>query len=129
MATKRENYVAIVEFLNANGGEAEWVECIEKDIVSLDNKNAKAKERQAAKKAAGDDMRDAVLAILTDEPQSVAEIMEQMDPEMEATDRKVIFRLGQLIDLGHAVKEQAKEEYTTDEGKTKSRKITVYSRA
>lgn len=129
MATKRENFVAIVEFLESNGAATELVETIENEIAIGDRKAKKAAERAAAKKQAGDELRETVLNVLTSDLQGIDEIVEAIGDE-EVTPGKVRARLTQLVDLGEVVKEMVKVEGTPDEnGKAKSKKITMYARA
>lgn len=71
------------------------------------NKAAKAKERAAAKRAEGDELRAEVQGILTDEFQSAQAITDAIGRE-DVTKSKVIARLKQLVDTGVAVKEEVK---------------------
>ena len=99
--TKIENKDELVNFLDAQ-------------IESLDRKAEKAKERAAAKKAEGDELRETVKSILTKEFQTAEEITNAIDDE-EISKAKVIARLTQLVNLGEAVKESAK----TEDGKSR----------
>ena len=92
----------------------------DKEIAALDAKAAKAKETAAKKKAEGDALRDAVLAVLTDEFQPIADIAAQVDSE-DATVGKVTNRLAALAAAGLAVKTQI----TVGETGAK-RKISAY---
>ena len=66
--------------------------------VLLANKAAKAKAKAAEKKAEGDELRDAVEAVLTDEFQTIADIAAQIEGE-DVTVAKVTYRLGALVRL------------------------------
>ena len=87
--------------------DAEEIAFIETQIAALDRKAAKAKERAAAKKAEGDELRAEVQAILTEEFQSAQAITDAIGKE-DVTKAKVIARLKQLVDTGVAVKEEVK---------------------
>lgn len=105
--TKRENFEnlkTIVENSNVEAKE-ELLAFVEKQIELLDNKAAKAKERSAEKKAEGDELREVVKSVLTDEYQTADEIANQIEGE-DITKAKVTARLTQLINNGDAVKEQ-----------------------
>lgn len=72
-------------------------------IEQLDNKAARARERAAQKKVEGDALRDAVEAVLTDEFQTIAAIVAQVD-EDAVTPAKVTARLTALVKAGLAHK-------------------------
>ena len=95
------------------------------EIALLDKKAVKAKERAAQKKVEGDELTDAVRAVLTDEFQTIADIAAQIEGEDVST-AKVTYRLGQLAKTGEAVKEQITIPAT--EGQ-KARKVMAYCRA
>lgn len=115
--TKREMYEALVAYAEATDmevqvGEAvvtatDFVAFATKEIEQLDKKAVKAKERAAAKRAEGDALTDAVLAVLTGEFQTAADVAAQIEDE-EATVAKVSYRLGALVKDGKAVKEDIK---------------------
>jgi hypothetical protein len=105
--TKREMFEAI----KAGCTTGEWtvsdveiVEFCDNEIALLDKKAAKAKERQAAKKAEGDELTDTVKSVMsTDEFEVIADIaakVAEVDPE--ATVHKVTYRLTQLVKNGEA---------------------------
>ena len=115
--TKREMYEALVAYAEATDmevqvGEAvvtatDFVAFATKEIEQLDKKAVKAKERAAAKRAEGDALTDAVLAVLTGEFQTAADVAAQIEDE-DATVAKVSYRLGALVKDGKAVKEDIK---------------------
>lgn len=105
--TKREMFEAI----KAGCTTGEWTvsnievaEFCENEIALLDKKATKAKERQAEKKAAGDELTDAVRAALTDEFTVIADIATKVVESFgeDATVAKVTYRLGQLVKSGEA---------------------------
>lgn len=78
-------------------------EFCEKEIASLDKKAAKAKETAAAKKVAGDALRDAVEAVLTEDYEIIADIAAKVE-DPDATVAKVTYRLNKLVEVGIAEK-------------------------
>lgn len=101
-----EEIKAVVE---ASGAEqaAEMVEFIDAEMARLAAKAEKAKERAAAKKVEGDELREVVKAVLTDEFQAIDAIVAQIDGE-DVTKAKVTARLTQLVKAEMAEKEQVK---------------------
>ena len=75
----------------------------------LANKAAKAQEKAAEKKTAGDELRAAVKAVLTDELQTREQIFAKVEGE-DLTVAKIGARLTQLVANGEARKEQIKVE-------------------
>ena len=115
--TKREMFEALVAYaedtdMEVQVGEtvvtaADFVAFATKEIEQLDKKAVKAKERAAAKRAEGDALMDEVLAVLTREFQTAAEVAAQIEDE-DATVAKISYRLGALVKDGKAVKEDIK---------------------
>ena len=111
--TKREMFEAI----KAGCTTGEWTvsdveiaEFCDNEIALLDKKAAKAKERQAAKKAEGDELTDIVKSVMsTDEFEVIADIaakVAEVDPE--ATLHKTTYRLTQLVKNGMAESTEVK---------------------
>ena len=126
--TKREMFEAI----KAGCTTGEWTvsdteiaEFCENEIALLDKKAAKAKERQAEKKAAGDELTDAVRAALTDEFTIIADIAAKVAEIYgeDATIARVTYRLTQLVKNGEAENGDVKVE--GGEGQ-KTRTIKAY---
>lgn len=117
--TKRDYYEMLKEIVtNSNvEGASELVEFIDKQVALIDTKAEKAKARNAEKKANGDELRDAVQEILTDEFQTIDAIVAQIEGE-EITKAKVTARLTSLVNNGIAEKADVKD----DEG----RKLKAY---
>ena len=119
MATKRQIFEALntMTFEDVIVGDAivtdaDIKDFIEKSIAQIDARNEKAKERQAQKKAEGDELRAQVKAVLGTEPMKVAEIVAAInDPEV--TSAKVVSRLTQLVNAGDVVKEDVKVDGRT----------------
>ena len=82
---------------------------LETAVAQIDAKAAKAKERAAEKKTAGDALRAEIEALLTDEFQTADAITEQVTAK-DVTKSKVVSRLSQLVAAGVAAKEQIKTE-------------------
>lgn len=98
---------------------ADIVEYAVKTQEQLTAKAKKAKEKQAEKKTAGDELRNIVQAALTDEYQVIADITAQVDVE-DITTSKVTARLSQLVKAGIAEKEDVK---TADGRKVKGYRL------
>ena len=116
--TKRDYFVEIKEILE-NANETALAETMAHEIELLDKKTAKNKERAAQRKIEGDELRDTISNILVDEPQTIDEIVDQIDDE-EITKAKVVARLTQLVNLGEAIKEQVSKD---------GKKVMSYKRA
>ena len=112
--------IAIVEGADVDAAvKAELVAFLNKKVDQIDAKAAKAKEKAAEAKVKGDELRDIVAGLLTDEVQTIDAILAQVDfPEV--TKAKVTARLTQLVKAGVA----AKETVAVD-----SRKLTAYKLA
>lgn len=117
--TKKDYFVEIKNVL-VEAGENDLADVIAHEIELLENKAVKNKERAAARKVAGDELRDTISNILIDDLQTVDEIVEQIEGE-DITKAKIVARLTQLVNLNEAVKEQVK----TEDGK----KVMAYRRA
>lgn len=109
--TKREYFEMLKEIVNESNSEnkGELIYFIESQIASIETKAAKAKERAAAKKAMGDELRDTVKSVLTNEFQTADEITAKVDVE-DISKNKVIARLTQLVNLGEVEKTDVKDE-------------------
>lgn len=120
--TKKEYFEeikAIVEGAEVENKE-DLIAFVDKQLETLANRAEKAKERAAKNKAAGDELRAAVYAVITDELQTADEITAQVEGE-EITKAKIVARLTQLVNAESIVKETVK----TDDG----RKLTAYKLA
>lgn len=116
--TKKELFEAAIEIVTNSDYEDkdEIVEFFIKEIDKIEARAEKAAERAAKRKAEGDALRETVKEALTDEYQTIDEIVAKIDDE-EVTKAKVTARLTQLCSLGEAEKDTEKVE---------SRKLTVY---
>lgn len=107
--TKAMWFEAIKAVVEASEAEqkAEMVEFIDAQVELLAKKAEKAKERAATKKVEGDELREVVRTVLTEEFQPIDEIVAQIDGE-DITKAKVTARLTQLVKAELAEKEQIK---------------------
>ena len=126
--TKREMFEAIKTGCTTGEWtvtEVEVAEFCENEIALLDKKAIKAKERAAEKRAAGDELTDAVRAALTDEFTVIADIATKVAETYgeDATVAKVTYRLGQLVKNGEA--ENTDVKVAGGEGQ-KTRTIKAY---
>ena len=124
--TKRERFESIKALVKAvgpvEGIDTEGIVAFcDKEIVALDNRAAKAKERAAEKRAEGDELQAAVLEALTDELSTRQDVTDRIDGE-DVTLAKVGYRLSQLVKAGKAVKEEI--TVTGEDGKNK--RIAAY---
>lgn len=102
-----EGMIAYFEGAETELTEAQFVEFCKGQIADLDKKAAKAKERAAAKRAEGDELTDLVQSALTDEYQTIADIITvvaEADPEVTAA--KITARLTKLVKANVVEKEQ-----------------------
>lgn len=95
--------------------KSELIYFLESQIASIESKAAKAKERAAAKKAEGDELRENVKSVLTNDFQVAEDILAKLDGNEDLTIAKVRARLTQLVNLGEAEKTDVK----TEDNKTK----------
>ncbi len=104
--TKRDYFEMLKGFIPADAERAaELVEFIDKQIEQLDAKAAKARERAAERKAEGDELRAMVAAAVTDEFQTIDQIMTVMElDDPDVTRAKITARLGQLVKAGEVMK-------------------------
>jgi hypothetical protein len=119
--TKRDYYEILQGIIAANVAndeeKAELLEFLDKQIALIDTKAEKAKARNAEKKANGDELREVVASVLTEDFQTIDAIVAQIEGE-EITKAKVTARLTALVNNGIAEKTDVKD----DEG----RKLKAY---
>lgn len=116
--TKRDYYEEILSILTETDLTDETsalVDFVKNQIDTLDKRAEKAKERAAEKKAEGDELRETVKNVLTNDFQTVEDIVNALDNE-EITKAKIIARLTQLVTLGEVEKTDVKDETS---GKTR----------
>lgn len=97
-----------------------------KEIASLERKAETARAKAAEKKAAGDELRERVAAILTAEPMTIAEVTEALgDPDISSN--KIAYRLNSLCDIGVAEKNDAR--IVGSDGKSRIVKVFALKQA
>jgi len=119
--TARENYVAIADFVKANGGDEAWVDFLKAQVEKLDAKAAKAKEKRAEKAAEPDPYIEAIAGAIGDEPITADEIVAKLGIE-DLTKNKVTARIGKIEGI-----EKVDIKVENAEGKTVKR--VAYVRA
>ena len=129
--TKKQMFEGMIAYFKGEDtaiSEVQFAEFCEKQIVDLDKKAAKSKERAAAKKAEGDVLTQVVLDCLTDEVEAIAVITERVAAQEgceDVTVGKVQYRLGALAREGKAVKGEVVIPATET---SKKRTVSGYSR-
>ena len=101
----------------------EYVEFLDKEIAAIAARAEKEKARRAAKKAEGDELKDAVKGAIGAEPTTADEIAEKLLVAFpEVTKAKVTYRASALVKDGEIFKVTIKTEdgkkavaYTTEE--------------
>ena len=85
--TKKEYYAMLKEIVEESKdieteiSKEELLEFINKQVASIETKAEKAKEKAAEKKANGDELREVVQSVLTDEYQTIDTILSQIEGE------------------------------------------------
>lgn len=94
---------------NALGTEAagEYLDFIDRELGALEKRRANQKVREDRRKAENDEMARAILDMLTDEPATNADILEEIN-DPEATPAKITARLSKLAREGLVAKETVK---------------------
>ena len=110
--TKREHFTmlrTIMETEMAGHPQCdELIEFIDKEVAALDKKAADAKKRAEKTKAAGDELKERIFAVLgEDEFQTTPEIIKVLGDETLSS-QKVTARLTQLVNAGMVEKEDVK---------------------
>lgn len=80
---------------------------LDKEIEQLEKRKVAAKDRAEKKKAESDALTDEIYALLTDEPQTVEDLLAAFEDET-VTRNKITSRLGKLVKAGLADKDIAK---------------------
>lgn len=118
--TKKEYYTMLRDIVRGDSNsemtnsQYELIEFIDKQIEAIETKAEKAKEKAAEKKANGDELREVVQSVLTDEYQTIDTIASQINGE-DVTKAKITARLTSLVKAGLATKSDLRNEET---GKT-----------
>lgn len=113
--TKKEYFEAIIKVLSEDN-HTDLINFCQDQIVLLDNKSKKAKEKAVEKKANGDALRQLVQDTLTQEYQTISEIYSKIGNQEQYSKAKVTSRLTQLVKAGLADKTDIKTENRTVKG-------------
>ena len=113
--TKKEYFEAIIKVLSEDN-HIDLINFCQDQIVLLDNKSKKAKEKAVEKKANGDALRQLVQDTLTQEYQTISEIYSKIGNQEQYSKAKVTSRLTQLVKAGLADKTDIKTENRTVKG-------------
>ena len=123
--TKHEVYAAIITAVNAGTvsiegmDSSELVSFFEHEIENLDKRAERS--RAAKKRAEGDPLKDVIKDILTDEFQTIADVVAQIEGD-DVTTSKVTYRLNSLVTEGFA----EKTDYPVSAEGSKARVVKAY---
>lgn len=110
--TKRTTAMKLTEWKEMYADNVEFVEYAEKELAKLENKNVKARERAAAKKEAGNALRDVIEEMIKEatEPMTREMVLENIDnaDELELTVAKIGAQISQLVQLDRVHKTNVK---------------------
>lgn len=125
--SKRDMYTALIDWANGDAENFKYnlndlIDFAQNEIDILDRKAEKTRERAAKKREAGDELRDIVAGLLTNELQTISELRAQIDGGDDLSSNKIAVRLTRLVNAGIATKEPITVE---DANGHKSRK-TAY---
>ena len=118
--TDKKIYTAIAEGTLEDLDVDTIVAWAEKKLAQIAHKAEKAKETAAKKRADGDALTDAVLKVVTNEFQTIADITAQVDGE-DVTASKISYRLNAAAKAGTLEKGEV-----TLEGDGKKRTVVGY---
>ena len=128
--TKREIYEAIINNATFTLTDTEvTVEDIialaEKELETLNKRNAKARERAEQKRKDSDELGEFIYnEILTDEFQPIATILTQINTDEPLSASKIVARMKKLIEAGKVEKSEIK----VDNGEGKTKNVMGYKR-
>lgn len=102
----KDTVLAVVDGLEVKVNDV--LDYVVKTQDQIAAKAEKAKAYVAKKKAEGDELKEAVAAVLTEELQTREDILAALDADEDVTIAKVGARLTALVKVGQAVKEEMK---------------------
>ncbi len=113
--TKKDMFLLVKDVLEESDVEdkEDLIAFVDNQVAMIEKKAEKAKEKAAEKRAAGDELKDLVKSLLTNEYQTTLDLLEQIDG-VDITKAKVQARVTALVKDGYAEKTDLK----TEEGKT-----------
>lgn len=100
----------------------EIIEFCGKQIDQLAAAYSKAKDREAKRRAEGDELTKSLMSLMSETPKTINEIVEAFD-DPEVTRGKVIYRMGKLAREGKVEKIELRE---TDENNNRKR-VSAYA--
>lgn len=106
-STKKEKFAQIIEILETVGGNAELIACMNHEIELIDRKAENAKKAATKRKAKPDELIDVVKDALTDEFQTLADLVKKID-RADVTSSKISTRCATLVENGIAEKDSIK---------------------
>lgn len=117
--TERDFYTEMKEL---HSDREDIVELCDRKLVSLNNRNNKARARAAERRAAGDELTAVVREVLSpDTFEPIAAILERIEGE-DLTASKIVYRVNALVRAGEA----EKSEISIKDENGKARKIMGY---
>lgn len=125
--TKHEVYAAIITAVNAGTvsiegmDSSELISFFEHEIENLDKRAERSRAAAAKKRAEGDPLKDVIKDILTDEFQTIADVVAQIEGD-DVTASKVTYRLNSLVTEGFA----EKTDYPVSAEGSKARVVKAY---
>ena len=107
--TKMERFQALKAIVENSTSEMkdELIETLDNEIEILEKRKVAAKARAEQKKAESDALTDAIYACMTNDAQTVEDILENVDFE-DVTRNKITARIGKLIKAGLVMKQTIK---------------------
>lgn len=100
----------------------EIIEFCNKQINQLAASYAKAKDREAKRRAEGDELTKSLMSLMSETPKTINEIVEAFD-DPDVTRGKVIYRMGKLAREGKVEKIELRE---TNENNNRKR-VSAYA--
>lgn len=117
--TKVTKAMIFARVIERCGDDEEIVACMENELALIEKKNVKAKERNAKKRAIGDELQAVVLGTISADPQTRDDILPaviEATGDETLTVGKIQSKLNNLVEAGKIAKCKVK----TEEGKTKT---------
>jgi hypothetical protein len=117
--TKVTKAVIFARVIERCGDDEEIVACMENELALIEKKNVKAKERNAKKRAIGDELQATVLSTINADPQTRDDILPtviEISKDESLTVGKIQAKLNNLVEAGQIAKCKVK----TEDGKQKT---------
>lgn len=113
--TKKDMFLMLKDVIADSDAEdkEELIAFVDNQVAMIEKKAEKAKEKAAEKRAAGDELKELVKSLLTNEYQTINDLLEQIDG-VDVTKAKVQARATALVKDGYA----EKTDVEIEKGKT-----------